>query len=239
MSLQVHSAPSVNAPNQSQSTGFQPVAPARAPHHLMENEHGKQRGSEGTSPAASYDSPTQPKLAFGLKKTTGSTAASAAGGMNAGVTNQAKSKLDKVFTAEDDEQEEKPKKKLVPIEYSDEEDDEDERSPQPPRKRSRHSSSGKGSSSRRRGSNSDVGMVTRGGSSLSAGEGLMGDVGDRKLTADERKRMVQKLVNNIPTAKEEVFEYQLKWDQIDKVLLKEACTLFLYVPHNFVLLYRT
>lgn len=195
------------------------------PSLLPRNNQVKQEGSEDTSPA-SYNSPTQPKLAFGLKKSTPNSNSSGAALAAQGPPAKP-SKLGRVFTSEEDEVEKKPKKKLVPIEYSDEEGEEptnisasSRRSPAGGRKRSRHhsSSSGKGSSSSRRRSsgNRDVGIVMR-GSSLSSGDGMMEDMKDRKLTADERKKMVQTLVNNIPTSKEEVFEYQLKWDQIDKV----------------------
>ena len=40
---------------------------------------------------------------------------------------------------------------------------------------------------------------------------------DKKISAEERKKLTQELVNSIPTSKEEVFQYQLKWEQIDKV----------------------
>ena len=40
---------------------------------------------------------------------------------------------------------------------------------------------------------------------------------DRKVSAEERKKMVQNLVNSIPSAKEEVFKYILRWEQMDSV----------------------
>ena len=40
---------------------------------------------------------------------------------------------------------------------------------------------------------------------------------DRKISAEERKKMVQNLVNSIPSAKEEVFKYVLRWEQMDSV----------------------
>ena len=187
---------------------------------LREDRLKKEEHSEGNSPA-SYNSPTQPKLAFGLKKVSTSNSSQS----NAPVQSVSK-KLDNIFSLEEDEQEQKPKKKLVPIEYSDEEEEESSgRSPESSRKRSRRSS-GRGSSSGKRNSsggrssshrNNDIGMVIRGGGGSGSLMGDMEDGRERKLTADERKKMVQTLVNNIPTAKEEVFQYQLKWDQIDKV----------------------
>ena len=49
---------------------------------------------------------------------------------------------------------------------------------------------------------------------------LRGD--SQKISPEERKRRAQTLVNSIPTDKEEVFEYELKWEAIDKVL-HHAC----------------
>ena len=51
------------------------------------------------------------------------------------------------------------------------------------------------------------------------GDGIMMEGKDRKLTPEERKRVVQQLINNIPKSKEEVFKYKLKWNQIDNVCL--------------------
>ena len=39
----------------------------------------------------------------------------------------------------------------------------------------------------------------------------------QRIPSDEKKRMVQTLVKGIPTTKEELFEYELKWDAIDQV----------------------
>lgn len=41
--------------------------------------------------------------------------------------------------------------------------------------------------------------------------------GSKKLTVDERKKMVHNLVNSIPSSKEEVFQYILRWEQLDAV----------------------
>ena len=41
--------------------------------------------------------------------------------------------------------------------------------------------------------------------------------GGGRISPDERKKRAQMLVNSIPTDKEEVFDYQLKWEAIDKV----------------------
>ena len=190
------------------TTGFHLVPPDHAS-PVVRSEAKQEQSQENNSPS----SPSQNKLAFGLKKT-GSTNQS----QPLAVTAVQTAKLDRVFASEDDDVESKPKKKLVPIEYSDEEDEEDGygRSPDG-RKRRSHRSSGKGSS--RRSSNhhgSEIGVVDR-GFSLSSTEGLLEDIKDRKLTSDERKKVTQRLVNSIPTTKEEVFQYELKWDQIDKV----------------------
>ena len=40
---------------------------------------------------------------------------------------------------------------------------------------------------------------------------------DRRIPPDEKKKMIQTLVKGIPTTKEELFEYELKWDAIDQV----------------------
>ena len=40
---------------------------------------------------------------------------------------------------------------------------------------------------------------------------------DKKIPADDKKKMIQTLVKGIPTTKEELFEYELKWDAIDQV----------------------
>jgi hypothetical protein len=169
----------------------------------------QEHSSEGNSPAT-YNSPTQAKLAFGLKKSS-APSNPAQTTLSTGPTKS--TKLEKVFVMEEEEIENKPKKKLVPIDYSDEEGEEEESDS---RKR-RHRSSGRSSSSRRHhnSGSSDVGIVARG-----SGDGILSleDVPkDRKLTSEERKKMTQTLVNSIPTAKEEVFQYQLKWDMIDKV----------------------
>lgn len=201
--------------------------------------------SEGSSPAP-LNSPSQTKLVFGMKKTAVVTNSS---------NQSSKSKLDIVFSTEDNDVERKPKKKLVPIEYSDDEGPVDNgdrrvdagggrggdkggggdgergggsfgRSPKSSGSRRSRRSSGRMSRGSRderggdKGSNGggEVGIVMRGRGGL--GDGIVGveeGVKDRKLTPEERKKVVQQLVNNIPTAKEEVFKYDLKWDQIDKV----------------------
>ena len=175
----------------------------------------QQEASEGNSPA-SYSSPTaQSKLTFGLAK---KAPAGSASGQSSG---PGPSKLDKVFTADNDDMESQPKKKLVPIDYSDEEEpsardrdsgDGRRKSRERERDRDRLSSSSKRRSSSQQNQYAEVGLVMR-GSSLE----LMEEMKDRKLTAEERKKITQTLVNNIPTLKEEVFEYKLKWDQIDEV----------------------
>lgn len=221
----MHSAPSVDAPD---TKGFHPVSTDHASPLIRSSEQ-EQQSQENNNNINSPSSPTQGnKLAFGLllkKSSTGST--NQPQPLAVASTTVQTAKLDRVFASEDDDVESKPKKKLVPIEYSDDEDEGDGYGRSPDgggrRRRRSHRSSGKGSSSSRRSSNhhgtaggGDIGVVDR-GSSLSSTEGLLEDLKDRKLTSDERKRVTQKLVNSIPTTKEEVFQYELKWDQIDKV----------------------
>ena len=40
---------------------------------------------------------------------------------------------------------------------------------------------------------------------------------EKKMSSDDRKKMIENLVSSIPTVKEEVFAYELKWEAIDKV----------------------
>ncbi len=40
---------------------------------------------------------------------------------------------------------------------------------------------------------------------------------DRRLSTEDKKKMVQNLVNSIPSSKEEVFKYTLRWEQMDSV----------------------
>lgn len=40
---------------------------------------------------------------------------------------------------------------------------------------------------------------------------------ERRISSEDRKKMVQELVNSIPSAKEEVFKYTLRWEQMDAV----------------------
>lgn len=136
---------------------------------------------------ASRDSPQAPKLTFGLTKKT-------SGGRSGAAAS--KPKLESIFSTEDEEMELKPKKKLVPIDYSDEED---------------HGVT-------EQGKKRDCGKKGEGESDVSVKLALLkpADSG-KKLSSEERKKLVQTLVNNIPTSKEEVFKYDLKWDQIDQV----------------------
>ena len=144
---------------------------------------------EGESPA-SRESPQPAKLAFELTKKTSSS-------QSASKQSSKASKLESIFSMDDEELDIKPKKKLVPIEYSDEEDGEGAGEG----RNSRHS---KGE---REGDN-DVSMKLALLKPADSG---------KKLSNEERKKLVQTLVNNIPTSKEEVFKYELKWDQIDQV----------------------
>jgi RNA-binding protein 25 len=50
---------------------------------------------------------------------------------------------------------------------------------------------------------------------------------DKRIPPDEKKKMIQTLVKGIPTTKEELFEYELKWDAIDQVRGG-----LLYLKHN-------
>lgn len=150
---------------------------------------------DGESPA-SRDSPQAPKLTFGLtKKSSGGRS-----GTPAGATT--KSKLESIFSTEDEEMELKPKKKLVPIDYSDEEQEHGTNNGDHGRKRDG------GGKREREGGESDVAMKLALLKPADSG---------KKLSSEERKKLVQTLVNNIPTSKEEVFKYELKWDQIDQV----------------------
>ncbi len=249
--FKVQPAPSVDGAVEKPVTGFQPMPmtevisdnSANTSHRTPREEELRREQSEevNSSNASATNSPSQPKLVFGLKK------------QPTTVTSSSSSQPSKlgIFTSEDNDIEEKPKKKLVPIEYSDEEDistnsrsgrshdgrshdgrshdgrrrDRDnargsDDSPSPKlSRRSRHSSSGRSRGKDDRDKSNDLGLVQMGQGG--AGDGILADesIRDRKLTPDERKRVVQQLVNNIPTAKEEVFKYSLRWNQIDKVTL--------------------
>ena len=146
---------------------------------------------DGESPA-SRESPTPAKLAFGLLKK-GSSGSS-------GSKSSKKSKLESIFSTEEDDVELKPKKKLVPIDYSDEE----EASATSSDGRGRKSKHGRGEKE----GDSDVAMKLALLKPADSG---------KKLTSEERKKLVQTLVNNIPTSKDEVFKYEIKWEQIDQV----------------------
>lgn len=152
---------------------------------------------DGESPA-SRDSPQMAKLAFGLKKTTS--------GASGNIAPAKKSKLESIFSTEDEEVELKPKKKLVPIDYS----DEDEQS----------TAAGGGGGVGEKATQSKHGKSgdKEGENDVSMKLALLkpADSG-KKLSNEERKKLVQTLVNNIPTSKEEVFKYEMKWDQIDQV----------------------
>ena len=146
---------------------------------------------DGESPA-SRDSPQAPKLTFGLtKKTAGGQSKSSA------TPTTKKSRLESIFSTEDEDIELKPKKKLVPIDYSDEEDQGGTTNNDHSRKR-------------------DGGREGESDVSMKLALLKPADSG-KKLSSEERKKLVQSLVNNIPTSKDEVFKYELKWDQIDQV----------------------
>ena len=100
-----------------------------------------------------------------------------------------KAKLEKVFNPMEDDREKKTKKKLVPIDYSEEEEE-------------------------------AVGMVGRRGStSVDEAARRVSTAEEHKMGSEERKKMIQNLVNSIPTSKDDVFAYELKWEAIDKVCL--------------------
>lgn len=152
---------------------------------------------DGESPT-SRDSPQMAKLAFGLKKTTG--------GASGNIPPAKKSKLESIFSTEDEEVELKPKKKLVPIDYSDEDD------------QSTAAVGGGDVGMKASQSKHGKGGDKEGENDMSMKLALLkpADSG-KKLSNEERKKLVQTLVNNIPTSKEEVFKYEMKWDQIDQV----------------------
>lgn len=113
---------------------------------------------------------------------------SSSSGGNPSLPPPKKAKLEHVFSTEEDEAEWKPKKKLIPIEYSEEEQQ----------------------AVGRTNKTAQVPSKSQRGSAKQPHE-------DRKITTEERKKMIQNLVNSIPTTKDEVFAYELKWEQIDKV----------------------
>lgn len=173
------------------------------------------RQQDGESPA-SRDSPQAPKLTFGLTKKT-------SGRSGTPTTATKKSKLESIFSTEDEEMELKPKKKLVPIDYSDEEQEHGTTNNDHGRKRE-----GRGKMER------DVG---EGDVSMKLALLKPADSG-KKLSSEERKKLVQSLVNNIPTSKEEVFQYELKWDQIDQVRRHKLFLLsFLHILHMLLIAY--
>ena len=60
-----------------------------------------------------------------------------------------------------------------------------------------------------------------------------------KIPKEEKNKMVQNLVNSIPTAKEELFAYELKWETIDKVSmhpLSSTCA-FVFVVYSCIVVY--
>lgn len=152
---------------------------------------------QGEESPASRDSPQTAKLAFGLKKTTS--------GASGNIPPAKKSKLESIFSTEDEEVELKPKKKLVPIDYSDEDDQSTATAGGVVGGKAVQSKHGKGGD--KEGEN-DVSMKLALLKPADSG---------KKLSNEERKKLVQTLVNNIPTSKEEVFKYEMKWDQIDQV----------------------
>ena len=239
--VNVQSDPSVDVPEKpAQPAGFQPMAMTEVTDNTIHQEEELKKEQSEEASTSATNSPSQPKLAFGLKKQSFPT-----------TNSKQSSKMDGIFASEDSNIEEKPKKKLVPIEYSDDEmpvqnqsrdekgreerrrdrdrgemDDRhrsnSSRSPKSSR-RSRHSSSSRSGGRRDERGGSDkagneVGYMLQGRGGV--GDGIMMEEGmkDRKLTPEERKRVVQQLVN-IPTSKEEVFKYKLKWNQIDNVCL--------------------
>ena len=40
---------------------------------------------------------------------------------------------------------------------------------------------------------------------------------EEKMGSEDRKKLVQSLVNSIPSKREELFNWELKWNYIDKV----------------------
>lgn len=150
---------------------------------------------DGESPA-SRDSPQPAKLAFGLMKKMSSSGSGGSAAKN--------SKLESIFSTEEEEMDLKPKKKLVPINYSDEEDQSGNIGEEQAKKtaQSRHGKAAE------KGESGDVSMKLALLKPADSG---------KKLSSEDRKKLVQSLVNNIPTLKEEVFKYEIKWEQIDQV----------------------
>ena len=122
------------------------------------------------------------------KLTFGLKKSSGSGGGAATLPPAKKAKLEKVFNPMEDEREKKTKKKLVPIDYSEEEEQ-------------------------------AVGVVGGRRGSASADEAARkgSTAEEHKMGSEERKKMIQNLVNSIPTSKDDVFAYELKWEAIDKV----------------------
>jgi hypothetical protein len=46
---------------------------------------------------------------------------------------------------------------------------------------------------------------------------------EEKMNIEDRKKLVQSLVNSIPSRREELFNWDLKWDYIDKVNEYHQC----------------
>ena len=44
-----------------------------------------------------------------------------------------------------------------------------------------------------------------------------GDSGTKEPSVDEKRKMIKNLIEKIPTVKEELFKYNLKWDIVDEV----------------------
>ena len=171
------------------------------------------------------DSPQTSKLTFGLKKSSKSI------NPTSRAPAKKKSRLEAIFSSEADEIEEKPKKKLVPIDYSDEEDSRGRGMASNgairlgKRKMSSNTSESFGALAQVEGEKTERGNSVK--IDTSAHESALGIVrnvlsetklpSDKKFTADERKKMVQSLVNSIPSSKQEVFQYTLRWEQMDAV----------------------
>ena len=190
--------------------------------HPCHEEELKLTQSEG-QPPVSLESPSQTKLAFGMKKMT----VVSTNSHQSSVVAQTKSKVESVFAIEDNDVEQQPKKKLVPIEYSDDEEEgtagrrsgEASGSWRPSGRAGRNSRDERSGARKDGKSGGEVGIVAY-ERNESGDVGVLGaeeGARNRKLPHEERKKLVQQLVGSIPTVKEEVFQYDLKWHQIDRV----------------------
>ena len=199
----------------------------------------KKEQSEESSTSAT-NSASQPKLAFGLKKqsiaTTNSNQSSKLDGIFASEDNIEEKPKKKLVLIEysndkmpvqnlsrDGKGYEERRREHDRDEMDDRRGSDSSMSPKSSRRSCHSSSSRSGGRRDERGgcdkAGNEVGLMVQGRGGV--GDGIMMEEGmkDRKLTPEEHSWVVQQLTNNIPTSKEEVFKYELKWNQIDNVCL--------------------